>query len=48
MHRQSAYLEPNRNSMQYPKGGRSVLAFSAVISMLKNSASQSARHGSYI
>ena len=27
MHRQSAYLEPNRNSMQKPIGGRSVLGF---------------------
>jgi hypothetical protein len=31
----TAYLEPNRNSMHYPKRGRSVLAVSAVISMLK-------------
>ena len=40
MHRQSAYLEPNRNTLQYPKRGRSLLAFSAVISMLKNSPMQ--------
>jgi hypothetical protein len=31
-----SYLEPNSNSLQKPKRGRSVLAFSAGISMLKN------------
>jgi hypothetical protein len=30
-----AYLEPNRNSLQKPIGGRSVFAFSAAKSMLK-------------
>ena len=29
------YLEPNRNTMQKPKRGRSVMAFSAANSMLK-------------
>jgi hypothetical protein len=31
-----AYLEPNSQSMQNPKRGRSVLAFSTAISMLKS------------
>lgn len=31
-----SYLLPNRNSMQNPKRGRSLLAFSTGISMLKS------------
>jgi hypothetical protein len=31
-----AYLDAIRNTLQNPKGGRSVLALSALISMLKN------------
>ena len=33
----AAYLEPNRNTLQKPKRGRSLFAISAAISALKNS-----------
>ena len=32
----TACLKPNRNTLQNPKRGRSLLAFSAAISMLKS------------
>ena len=44
----SSYLEPNRNTLQKPIGGRFVFAIFSAKNMLKNDRSQPSRSSTYI